>query len=156
MRAACLAAIELMKLVQPTLEENKFDWLDGLAILLDPTIGGNYITTMLSRRAAIEGADAIIYPSARNDFYAVVMESELVRFAGWNLVDLTEYSPAAVDLEDLIGTQLPARFWCGYMPETRDEVRTLTYDRAFGEQNPYLLLDCVSRTKQGLHLYCGS
>ena len=143
------SCIELMSLVQPLPANHSFDWLDGLAILLDPHIGGNFVTTMIARRAAAEEADAIIFPSARNDFVATCRDGELEYFCGWNLVEVSGYTPSSMAIEPLIREQLPTRFSSGYMPQTRNYVRSIEYDEEFGADNPTLLLTSASGPHQG-------
>src|SRR5262249_51475776 len=97
----CLKCIELMATLQPLRSNHKFNWLDGLAILLDPHFGGNFVTTCISKQAAVEGAEAIIFPSARNDFVAAYTNNEVEYFCGWNLVDISNYSASATEFSPL-------------------------------------------------------
>jgi hypothetical protein len=153
--AVCKKCLEIMTRWQPSaIDEHRFNWLDGLAILLDPHIGGNFVTTLIGKLAVIQGAEAIIFPSARNDFVATYKEGVVEYFQGWNLIDVSNYTLEQTDFSDADPLTPdeggpPTRFNSGFMPQTFDSVRVVTYDEPFGRMKPILLLTAIDGPYSG-------
>lgn len=63
------------------------DWVGVAPVLNARTMGGNPLTDMLGTYLRQAGCQALIYPSARNDYGALYMNGTLKDFFGWNLVD---------------------------------------------------------------------
>jgi hypothetical protein len=65
--------------------------------LIDPHIGGTSesrgVTQQIGDYLRAKGVSALIYPSARNDSFAIFEDGRLTNFGGWNLVDFRGSSP---------------------------------------------------------------
>ena len=68
-------------------------WSNVLPVLIARTSGGNTLTDMVGAYLRSLGCDALIFPSARNDFVAAFSEDTLVSASGWNLVDYRGLGP---------------------------------------------------------------
>lgn len=63
--------------------------------LIDPAIGGatdgpGGTTQFIGAWCRAKGAQALVYPSARNDAVVVYEEGEMIGFRGWNMVEYTK------------------------------------------------------------------
>jgi tetratricopeptide (TPR) repeat protein len=65
-----------------------------LPLLLFHPKGGSPITEAIGEWLRSLGANAFIYPSARNDTRVQIENGTLTRFAGWNLLDYRDAPPA--------------------------------------------------------------
>jgi len=68
-------------------------WTDLLPVLIAYTMGGNTLTDLVGAYLRSLGCDAVIFPSARNDFHAMFHDGRLVSASGWNLVDYRGLGP---------------------------------------------------------------
>lgn len=74
---------------RPALE----DFKDILPAILTQEIGGNSLTSSIGAWLRKAGAEALVFPSARNDTYLVVEEGQPTGYGGWNLVDFRGAPP---------------------------------------------------------------
>lgn len=73
-------------------------FFDMLPVLMCPERGGNTITNTIGQKLRLEGAGALIYPSARIRVGVVWDSRETIRRSlGWNLVDYRELSKPFLD-----------------------------------------------------------
>lgn len=62
-------------------------FFDLLPLLMTHFIGGTMITDVIAKWLISIGANGLIYPSARSDIYAEIINGTLNEFKGWCLVD---------------------------------------------------------------------
>jgi hypothetical protein len=69
------------------------NWWEAAALIGGRTYGGNAYTDLLGAYLRNAGVDALIFPSARNDYFAAWQDGSLGAFYGWNLVDYRGSNP---------------------------------------------------------------
>ena len=69
------------------------EWLRLLPVLIARTTGGNPLTDIVGAYLRFFGCDALVFPSARNDFYVAFSHGRLASTSGWNLVNYRGLDP---------------------------------------------------------------
>lgn len=83
------------------------DWWNLASLLCARTLGGNVFTDWVGTYLRTAGVDALIFPSARHDYFAHWDNGRLVQFSGWNMVDYRDcetpfkYQPQLTTVEGL-------------------------------------------------------
>ncbi|HSS20189.1 MAG TPA: hypothetical protein VLL54_08950 [Pyrinomonadaceae bacterium] len=111
---------------------NRFQ--EMLTTLMCSELGGSPVTDAIGLALRMMGASALIYPSARCDVEAVVIEGNLKQWIGFNLVDFsgweiqTSEDEKGLQFADPDPWDIPTEW-----PNLRCEIAELTDDREFAE-----------------------
>jgi hypothetical protein len=113
-----------------------------MSYLLFPFRGGSPVTEVIGRWLRGLGAEALVFPSARNDVTVHIERGELLSSSGWNLVDFRD-SPAPDDcirhVKDTEGWRfLPPMSRLRTAPESSDYHGSFTLEGLASQQDRYL------------------